>query len=189
MIYACSNSPLSSGATAMTITVYGSNTAYQSGAVTLGSQAITATTGQIVTISFTNTTAYRWVWIETTGSSTNLYCAQVQFLTTNSITSMILVTNTLNPAPTSAPTTATIDLLWKDLSGSAVLGTDLTIEVTSNGTNWYSVTPINSGITINGFSLLKATIPLTVSSTSVQIRTKTLNNKSQQIKGIALLVK
>jgi hypothetical protein len=103
---------------------------------------------------------------------------------------MTLVTAALSPAPSAAPTQAQIDLLWKDQSGAAVLGNDLTVEVTSNGgSNWYIATPIDTGITVSGFKLLKTVITLPGSGTAVQIRVKVLNNKWQQARGLGLMVK
>ena len=144
------------------------------------------------TFTFLNTTAYRYLRVSITSTYAGASCGfqEIQMYDNASVTNMTLVTNTLSPAPTTAPTQVQVDLLWKDLSGSATLGTDLTIEATSNGgANWFSGTPINTGNSVNGFSLLKAIVPVTVSGTSVQTRIKALNNMSQQVKGVGIMCK
>ncbi|MBI3446478.1 MAG: hypothetical protein HY055_14250 [Magnetospirillum sp.] len=106
-------------------------------------------------------------------------------------TSMTLVTNTLLPAPAGAPSEVLAVMLWKDVSGSAALNTDLTIEATRDASNWSSGTLVDSGLTISGFKVLWADIDVSgqPSGTSVKLRIKALNNKGQQVKGIALLTK
>ena len=114
----------------------------------------------------------------------------VYTLTGKAYNNMTLITAALSPAPATAPIQAQIDLLWKDLSGTAVLGTDLTTEVTSNaGTTWSSAIPVDSGITVSGFRLLKSVISLSGSGTAVQVRTKFLNNKQMQAKGLGIMLK
>ena len=101
---------------------------------------------------------------------------------------MTLVGAALSPAPASAPSKALLVALWKDLSGSATLNTDFTAEITENGgTNWVAATLADSGLSIAGFKVLTATVTLSSGGTTVQYRLKTFNNKSQQVKGIALM--
>lgn len=103
---------------------------------------------------------------------------------------MTLVGPALSPAPATAPVTAQLLVLWKDLSGSAVLNTDFTAEVSENGgTTWVLGTLVDSGLQMGaGFHALTASITLPGSGTAVQYRLKTLNAKSQQVKGVSLMV-
>jgi len=108
--------------------------------------------------------------------------------TWGSVGNMTLVGPALSPAPASAPSKALLAVLWKDVSGSATLNTDFTAEVTENGgTNWVAATLVDSGVTIAGFKVLTATVALTSGGTTVQWRLKTLNNRSEQVKGVALM--
>ena len=113
------------------------------------------------------------------------YASAIRYQATN----MTLVGAALNPAPTSAPAKVQMIALWKDLSGSAALNTDFTVEATENGgTNWVLGTLSDTGVTMaGGYHVLTATITLTSGGTTVQYRLKTLNNKSQQVKAVALM--
>ena len=79
---------------------------------------------------------------------------------------------------------------WKDLSGTAVLNTDVTAEVTSNGgTNWVMTTLTDTGLTLSGgvYRLLTALATLSSGGTTVQVRLKT-TAKSEQFKAVSLMV-
>lgn len=104
---------------------------------------------------------------------------------------MTLVSNALSPAPASALSTVKLLVLWKDESGSASLNTDFTAEATRDGSTWTAGTLMDSGFTLSGFNVLWADVDVSgqPSGTTVKYRLKTFNAKSQQVKGVALLVK
>lgn len=104
---------------------------------------------------------------------------------------MTLVSNALSPAPASALSKVKLLMLWKDLSGSATLNTDFTAEATRDGSTWSAGTLVDSCFTIAGFKVLSSEIDVAgqPSGTTVKYRLKTLNNKAQQVKGVALLAK
>jgi len=160
--------------------------------VTLDTRSgITWTSGQAQTFTFANATGYNKYRLNVTavnGGSTVLV-AELNMMASITPTNMTLVSAALSPAPATAPSKAQIDVLWKDMSGSAVLNTDFTAEVTSNGgTNWVLGTLVDTGITMaGGFHLLTATIALSSGGTTVQYRLKTLNTKTQEVKAVGLM--
>ena len=110
---------------------------------------------------------------------------ELQFFALQPPNAMTLVT----PAVTAAtsPVSVQIQVLWLDLSGSAVLNTDLAASVTENGgTGWTAVTLTDTGDTVSGFHVLTGTASLAGSGTSVQMKLVT-SAKSQQIAGTAMM--
>lgn len=107
------------------------------------------------------------------------------------LTNMTLLSSALSPAPASAPMQVKLMVLWKDLSGSAVLNTDFTAEATRDSATWSAGTLSDTGLTLSGFKVLWAVVDVSAqpSGTTVKYRLKTLNTKSQQVKGIALMTK
>lgn len=98
------------------------------------------------------------------------------------------------PSPVSlsgAPAYADCYFLWKDDSGSASPGTDLTVELTGNGIYWATAT-ITSPLGVGGFdgtyTPLRARAYLGGSPTGASLtpRIKTLNGKAQRIAAPAL---
>ncbi|MBI3446480.1 MAG: hypothetical protein HY055_14260 [Magnetospirillum sp.] len=106
-------------------------------------------------------------------------------------TNMTLVSGGLTPAPATVPAQIKIMVLWKDLSGSAVLNTDLIAEAGRDGATWSAGTLTDTGLTVSGFKVLWAVVDVAAqpAGTSVKYRLKTLNSKSQQVRGIALMTK
>lgn len=104
---------------------------------------------------------------------------------------MTLVGSALSPAPASAPTQVKLMVLWKDLSGSAALNTDFTAEATRDGASWTAGTLSDTGLFVSGFRVLWTAIDVGAQpgGTTVKYRLKTLNAKSQQVKGTALMTK
>jgi len=104
---------------------------------------------------------------------------------------MTLLSNALNPAPASAPSQVKLIVLWKDLSGSAVLNTDFTAEASRDGSTWTAGTLTDTGYSANGYKVLWAVADVSAqpSSTVVKYRLKALNSKFHQVKGVALMVK
>lgn len=99
----------------------------------------------------------------------------------------------LSPAVSvsAAPSYADLYFLYKDDSGSAVLGTDLTVELSGNGSVWVAAT-ISSLIGAVGYdgtySVLRARANVSgpSSGTSLRARLKTLNTKAQRVAAPAL---
>ena len=118
--------------------------------------------------------------------------AQVQFYTPSSPSNMTLVSAPMSPAPTTSPVNLTGVVLYKDLSGTATLNTDVTFEATENGgTNWVLGTLADTGLTMGAAPYKVLTAPVTLSSggTTVQWRIKALNGKTQDIKGVAYMTR
>ena len=66
----------------------------------------------------------------------------------------------------------------------------ITAEATADGTNWAIGTLTDTGLTMSGFKVLTATVDTSAhTGTAVKYRLKTLNTKTQQVKGVALMVK
>lgn len=80
--------------------------------------------------------------------------------------------------------------LYKDDSGSAVLGTDLTVELTGDGgTDWAAATLTTLASYDGTYSLVKARADIsgaTTTGTSLSARIKTLNGKTQRIAAPAI---
>ncbi len=88
-----------------------------------------------------------------------------------------------------APAYMDSDFLWKDDSGSASLGTDLTVELSrDNGTTYTAATLTNLASYDGTYSIIKAraSVASQPSGTSMLCRIKTLNNKAQRIAAPAL---
>ena len=197
IVYGANNGGYSdaSPGSAMTISVYGKSTSPSSATdgTLLGSVGpfsdSNATNPKTITCSGA---AYQYVWVVVSnGSANSASLAQVQYYTVTAPPNMTLASSALSPAPVSAPTQVKLMALWKDLSGSAVLNTDLTAEATRDGASWSAGTLSDTGLTISGFKVLWAVADVSgqPSGTTVKYRLKTLNTKSQQIKGVALMSK
>lgn len=121
----------------------------------------------------------------------NQYGQNISWTTFATSPTMTLVSSPLSPAPASAPAQVKTLVLWQDLSGSAALNTDLTLEATRDGSSWSAGSLADTGYTANGFKVLWAVADVSAqpSGTSVKYRVKALNGKTQQVKGVALLVK
>lgn len=88
-----------------------------------------------------------------------------------------------------APTYMSFFGLYKDDSGSSVLGTDLTIELSrDNGTTYTSATITTVASYDGTYSVIKGRIDVSAqpSGTSLLCRIKTLNNKAQRVAAPAL---
>jgi hypothetical protein len=80
-------------------------------------------------------------------------------------------------------------LLWKDDSGSAVLGTDLTVELSRDGGTTYTTATITTLASFDGnYSIIKARANVSgqPSGTSMLCRIKMLNSKLQRVAAPAL---
>jgi len=163
----------------------------------IGSPVDMSVNNQIWTISLAgNASGYRYYRYQgvsgTTGaSSTNM--EEFNF----KIVDYVLPSNMtlLPPAAVSvsaAPTYADCFFLYKDDSGSAALGTDLTVELSRDGgTTWTMATltsPLGAGGFDGAYAAIKARANLggNPSGTSLTARIKTLNNKAQRVAAPAL---
>ena len=89
----------------------------------------------------------------------------------------------------SAPAYGNAYFLWKDESGSAVLGTDLTVDLSRDGgMTWVAATLTSFGSVEGAYSVIKARAGFAAHpvGTSLTCRIKTLNNKAQRIAAPAL---
>lgn len=197
IVYGASNGGYSDGSpgSMMTLSVYGKATAPASATdgTLLGSLAAFADTDATnpKTIPCSGA-AYPYVWaVVSNGSTVAASLAQVQYFTGGTPPNMALVSSALSPAPASAPTQVKLMVVWKDLSGSAVLNTDVTAEATRDGSTWTAGTLSDTGLTISGFKVLWGVVDVSTqpSGTSVKYRLKTLNAKAQQAKAVALMTK
>ena len=153
-------------------------------------QAITNATGTIYTLTWPSAGAHRY-WrlrIVVADGSQNISCPEMDFSTANSAPNMALVSNALNPAPTTAPAKVKILVLHKAIDAST-LNTDFTAEASRDGSTWTAGTLSDTGLTVNGFKVLWAAVDVSAqpSGTTVKYRLKTLNAKAQQVKGVAVI--
>lgn len=172
-----------------TITIYGksSSPANATDGTVLGSTTFTDTNAtQQKQIACDASTAYQYVWATiSTTPATNLYFAEVKYFTVNDVT-------LIPPASTSvstAPTYMDAYFLWKDDSGSAVLGTDLTVELSRDGGTTYTTATLTNLASYDGtYSIIKARADVSAqpSGTSMLCRIKQINSKLQRVAAPAL---
>ncbi|MBF0325976.1 MAG: hypothetical protein HQL42_13020 [Alphaproteobacteria bacterium] len=130
---------------------------------------------------------YHRVYLNGFGGS-NAYCAEVQFFEVLTPANMTL----LPPAPVTlseVPPAAVLFFLWKDDSGAAVLGTDVTVELSRDGgATWTVATLVNRASFDGTYSVIRARADLSAqpSGTSLTCRIKTLNTKAQRIAAPAI---
>lgn len=193
--YGFSNNGVDYNLNVITLTVYGSNTS-NTGPWTQLSQLTgqNNTTGstQTKTLTIASPAAYRYYKgeISRTGGG-NVYAALAEFeLTPNSPGGLDM---TLIPdaavTVSSAPVFMDAYFLWKDDSGSAVIGTDLTVELSrDNGTTYTAATLSTLAAYDSTYSVIKAraNVGAQPSGTSMLCRIKTLNSKAQRIAAPAL---
>lgn len=188
--YASNNAGYLGGANAsLTITIYGksSSPANATDGTVLGSTTFTDTDAtQQKQIACDASTAYQYVWatISTTPAK-NLYFAEIKYFTVNDVT-------LIPPASTSvsaAPSYMDAYFLWKDDSGSAVLGTDLTVELSRDGGTTYTTATLTNLASYDGtYSIIKARANVSgqPSGTSMLCRIKQINSKLQRVAAPAL---
>lgn len=154
----------------------------------------TAGTQTIATLSG-NTTGYRYYRFEATAGTTGGSVPWWTEFDFKIIDASLLGTPNMTLLPPAAvslsavPTYADCYFLWKDDSGSAVLGTDLTVELSrDNGTTYTTATITNLASYDGTYSILRARADVSgqPSGTSMLCRIKTLNNKAQRVAAPAL---
>ena len=173
----------------LTITIYGNSSAPANATDGTSIGSTTFTDGdavQLKQITCDSTTAYQYVWATiTTGAAKNLYLAEIKYFTTSDVT-------LIPPASVSVatdPIYMDAYFLWKDDSGSAVIGTDLTVELSrDNGTTYTTATLTNLASYDGTYSIIKARANVSAqpSGTSMLCRIKMLNSKLQRVAAPAL---
>lgn len=149
----------------------------QSGVTTWGA-------GEVKTYSFSNVTAYNKYRLNMTACAADAYTIR-ELTMHESVTppNMTLIPPAVSPV-SAAPSFMAGYALWKDDSGSAVLGTDLTIELSRDGGATYTAGTVTSLASYDGtYSIIKgrADVSAQPSGTSLMCRIKTLNSKAQRV--------
>jgi hypothetical protein len=123
------------------------------------------------------------------GGSAAFILAEVQMMGFNAPTNMTLVSPVINVGDVPAQVHAYF--LWKDDSGSAVLGNDLTVELSRDGgITWMAAAP-SMLVAFDGiYGVVKASADLSAlaSGAMVKARIKTLNAKAQRVGAFAFYV-
>lgn len=138
---------------------------------------------------FSNTTAYTHYRLHVTATQQNDFCciSELEFCGVIGGDATFL-----QPAPVSvsiAPAAASVFFLYKDDSGSAVLGTDCTVDISrDNGTTWTAATLESLAAFDGNYTVIKARADVSgqPSGTQLLCRIKTLNSKAQRIAAPAI---
>lgn len=130
---------------------------------------------------------YRWMITDISGDR-RLNWASLEGIEVVTPTDMTLVSPSVPAPAASVISEMTAHFLYKDDEGTSLIGTDLTVELSANGgTNYVQATLTDLGDFDGTFSLVEAKGVPSPSGTVPKIRIKTLNNKSQRVKGPVLL--
>ncbi|RAU23804.1 hypothetical protein CU669_01570 [Paramagnetospirillum kuznetsovii] len=175
------------GPTASTVYLQGSNDG--SSWTTLGSADGAVTYPTSVTVTSGDTaTAYSYVrlYVVPTVSGSEIRCAEARFYEVANPPNMTVASNAYTAQ--SAPSTLSLVAEYQDISGTAVINTDITFEVSrDNGTTWTAVTMTDFGPSpISGARVLKGSASAAgqPSGTSLKWRIKTFNTKEQRVHGL-----
>ena len=176
--------------TAITVKLQGSTDNFSSSVVDLYSTSVTDSNGISVDVTsgITTTTAYRYHRVQiietaASGGGHTVACAEVRMYEMFGFDDAILIPPA-SVSVSSAPIFMGAYLLWKDDSGSAVLGTDLTVELSrDNGTTYTAGTITNLASFDGTYSILKARADVSAqpSGTSMLCRINAPNNKAQRV--------
>jgi hypothetical protein len=181
------------GGQSISLSLYGSNTAPTSG--TDGTQLWTETFADPNNFAPKSVSSgiasgdfrYHWFYMSAP-SGGRIVCSQIVWSETLVAPNMTLLPGS-GVSVSSAPAYMDAYFLWKDDSGSAVPGADLTVELSrDDGTTWTAATITVLAAFDGTYSLLKARAYVGVqpNGTSLKVRIKTLNNKAQRIAAVAL---
>jgi hypothetical protein len=147
--------------------------------------------GQWRTIDFTsNSTSYlhyRLYMTLSNSSGVNIRLNEAELIA-YSVTNMTLLPPS-SVSVSSAPTYMDAYCLWKDDSGTAVLGTDFTVELSRDGGTTYTTATLTNLASYDGtYSIIKARASVSAqpSGTSMKARIKTLNTKAQRVAAPAI---
>lgn len=175
-----------------TLVLQGSTDNFSGSVVDLGTTVTAAEGASRLTETITASdvsTAYRYHRIKITNSNggTQVYCCAEVVFTERVNTNMTLIPDAAVSLSV-APTYMDVFVLYKDDSGSAVMGTDLTIEGSRDDSTYTAGTITTIASYDASYSLIKARIDVSgqPSGTSLSCRIKTLNNKAQRIAAPAL---
>lgn len=147
---------------------------------------VTFSGGQTQAFTFSNSTAYLKYRLNVTqngGHGTYLGVATLAMFSAMTPANMTLISPTAISVA-SPPIRIAAYFLWKDDSGSAELGTDLTVELSRDGGTTWTASTITPLAAFDGaYSVIKARADVSEqpSGTSLRMRIKTLNNKAQRI--------
>lgn len=141
-----------------------------------------------VTTGIDTSSAYSYHRVTWQNANNATYLAEVEFYEITTPANITLIP----PASVSvatAPAYVSAYMLYKDDSGSAVLGTDLTVEISRDGGTTYTAAAIATVASFDGtYSAIKARADVSAqpSGTSLLMRVKTLNSKAQRIAAPAI---
>jgi len=173
---------------AITFSLLGSNINDPATATNLGSGSIVDSSSSQVIFEklsgFVTTTPYRYIWVKMSGASGNPWsCSECVFYTTDVPADMTLVSPNI-PAPDIQPVEQTMIFLWKDVSGTAVLGTDLTVTLSNDNNVTKEVATLTDLGDFDGtYRWIEAVASSAMGTgTTPIIEIKTLNGKEQRIK-------
>lgn len=147
--------------------------------------------GQLRTYAVTNSTAYAKYRINMTaiaGGAAAYEIVEIAMMESIAPPNMTL----LPPSTVSvsvAPVYIDVYALWKDDSGSASLGTDLTLEASRDGGTTYTAGTVSNLASYGGtYSIIRGRVDASAqpSGTAMLCRIKTLNNKAQRVGAPAL---
>jgi hypothetical protein len=192
IVYGSTVEGFSTGATTMTVSLYGKNGsapgAYNDGTL-LASNSVTD--GPSVTTTLTAapiaTWDYVWVAMEHSGSW-SFYLSEIEFYERGTPTNMTLISAiTANP-PASSPDSALV-VLWHEAIDSLAINTDLSTIVTRDGgANWSTVTLLEEVNLGGGQKLYVGSVDLSgqPAGTNIRYAFVTVNNKEQRFHAVAL---
>lgn len=151
----------------------------------------TAAASQVFTSMAASTTGYRHFRLQGVSGTTGTapWWNEFEFKIADAAAADMTLIPDAAVSVSSAPTYMDGYFLWKDDSGSASLGTDLTAELSrDNGTTYTTATLTNMASYDGTYSIIKAraSVASQPSGTSMLCRIKTLNNKAQRIAAPAL---
>ncbi|MRR49371.1 MAG: discoidin domain-containing protein [Rhodocyclaceae bacterium] len=149
-----------------------------------------ASGGTVKTYTISNSTAYNKyrLNITSTVSGTDVAIAEIAMMESSTPANITLIPDAAVTV-SAAPTYMDCYFLWKDDSGSAVLGTDLTVELSRDGGTTYTTATLTNLASYDGtYSVIKARADVSgqPSGTSLLCRIKTLNTKAQRVAAPAL---
>lgn len=174
----------------VTVTIQGSSDNFSSSVVDLGSASGTDSNGLVIqNVALDSSVAYRYhrAKIEHNGAANPVLCAELK-LYELAVTDVTLVPPS-SVSVSSNPSYISSYLLYKDDSGSAALGTDITVELSRDGGTTYATSTISSVASFDGtYSIIRARADVSgqPSGAAMMCRIKTFNNKAQRIAAPAI---
>ncbi|MGE5515318.1 MAG: hypothetical protein ACM31D_05800 [Bacteroidota bacterium] len=152
--------------------------------------SVTAWTAGVAQVfSVANATAYQEYRANISANNGFAYAVQLTELQLYDGTLAAMVLLSPSVSVSSVPSYVCAYLLWSESSGSAVLGTDLTVELSRDGGSTWTAAALTIVAAYDGsFSVVKARADVTgqPSGTSMRLRIKTFNNKAQRVAAPAL---